>query len=169
MKSLEGKKGLSVLFRKFKLEVNNHIFLVMPNKISYILYNCLTFQLFSGIQAAGGQAGQAGQIQLIDTIRRNEVDTVLNNLNGIMNTARDLKSYISEVHSKADTILNNQARAPTAQVNVWKTFTQKSNSLTLLFIFLVAGTTSWIRLSEFHGRNEGQSKSFEEGLGTRKC
>ncbi|XP_012257383.2 protein ERGIC-53 [Athalia rosae] len=68
-----------------------------------------------GIQAASG--GQPGQpIQLIDTIRRQEVDAVLNNQNVILNTAREIKSFVGEVHSKADTILNNQARAPTAQV-----------------------------------------------------
>ncbi|XP_046420528.1 protein ERGIC-53 [Neodiprion fabricii] len=68
-----------------------------------------------GVQgAAGGQPGQP--IQLIDTIRRPEVDAVLNNQNAILNTAREIKSFVGEVHSKADTILNNQARGPTAQV-----------------------------------------------------
>ncbi|XP_076241591.1 lectin, mannose binding protein ergic53 [Calliopsis andreniformis] len=70
-----------------------------------------------GIQAAGGQPGQPGQqIQLIDTIRRQEVDTLLGNQNVIINTAREIKSFVNEVYSKTDTILNNQARAPTAQV-----------------------------------------------------
>ncbi|KAG7189018.1 hypothetical protein KM043_008611 [Ampulex compressa] len=67
-----------------------------------------------GIQTTGGQPGQP--IQLIDTIRRQEVDAVLSNQNVILNTAREIKSYITEVHSKADTILTQQARAPTAQV-----------------------------------------------------
>lgn len=53
---------------------------------------------------------------LIDTIRRQEVDAVLNNQNVILNTAREIKSFVGEVHSKAESILNNQARAPTAQV-----------------------------------------------------
>lgn len=54
---------------------------------------------------------------LIDTIRRQEVETVMNNQNIIINTAREIKSVMSEVNSKADGILNHQARAPTAQVN----------------------------------------------------
>lgn len=60
--------------------------------------------------------GQPGQIQLIDTIRRQEVDTVLNNQKNIISTAKQIESYINEVHSKTDLILNNQARSPTAQV-----------------------------------------------------
>lgn len=67
-----------------------------------------------GVQAAGGQPGQ--QIQLIDTIRRQEVDTLLSNQNTIINTAKEIKSFVNDVYSKADTILTNQARAPTAQV-----------------------------------------------------
>ena len=67
-----------------------------------------------GIQAGGGQPGQ--QIQLIDTIRRQEVETLLGNQNAIINTAREIKSFMNDVYSKTDTILNNQARAPTAQV-----------------------------------------------------
>lgn len=55
---------------------------------------------------------------LIDTIRRQEVDVVLSNQNIILNTAREIKSFIGEVHSKTESILNNQARAPTAQVYI---------------------------------------------------
>lgn len=61
-----------------------------------------------------GQPGQ--QPVLIDTIRRQEVDAVLNNQNVILNTAREIKSFMGEVHSKTESILNNQARSPTAQV-----------------------------------------------------
>ncbi|XP_076230103.1 lectin, mannose binding protein ergic53 isoform X1 [Nomia melanderi] len=67
-----------------------------------------------GIQGTGGQPGQP--IQLIDTIRRQEVDTIIGNQNVILNTAQEIKSFMGEVYSKTDTILNNQARAPTAQV-----------------------------------------------------
>ncbi|XP_012540603.1 protein ERGIC-53 [Monomorium pharaonis] len=66
-----------------------------------------------GVQVAG-QPGQ--QPVLIDTIRRQEVDAVLSNQNIILNTAREIKSFVGEVHSKTESILNNQARAPTAQV-----------------------------------------------------
>ncbi|XP_012343117.1 LOW QUALITY PROTEIN: protein ERGIC-53 [Apis florea] len=77
-----------------------------------------SLSLISQIQVGGVQVGgQPGQqVQLIDTIRRQEVDTLLNNQNNILNTAREIKSYVNEVYSKADTILSNQARAPTAQV-----------------------------------------------------
>lgn len=67
------------------------------------------------MQVSGGQPGQP---VLIDTIRRQEVDAVLNNQNIILNTAREIKSFVSEVHSKAESIINNQARAPTAQVYI---------------------------------------------------
>lgn len=68
----------------------------------------------------GGQVtgGQPGQPMLTDTIRRQEVDAVLSNQNVILSTAREIRSFIGEVHSKTESILNNQARAPTAQVNV---------------------------------------------------
>ena len=61
-----------------------------------------------------GQPGQ--QPVLIDTIRRQEVEAVLNNQNIILNTAREIKSFMGEVYSKTESILNNQAHAPTAQV-----------------------------------------------------
>lgn len=83
-----------------------------------------TLSLISQVQVGGvqvqGHAGQQGHqaqpIQLIDTIRRDEVNSVLNNQNSILTAARDLRSVISEVHSKADDILRNQVHAPTAQV-----------------------------------------------------
>ncbi|XP_011301413.1 protein ERGIC-53 [Fopius arisanus] len=67
-----------------------------------------------GVQVAGGQPGAPAQ--LIDTIRRQEVDAVLSNQNIILNTAREIKSFVGEVNSKAESILSNQARQPTAQV-----------------------------------------------------
>ncbi|XP_043281127.1 protein ERGIC-53 [Venturia canescens] len=76
-----------------------------------------TLSLISQVQVGGVQtAGQPGQPVLIDTIRRQEVEAVLTNQNVILNTAREIKSFVGEVHSKADTIINNQLRAPTAQV-----------------------------------------------------
>lgn len=56
---------------------------------------------------------------LIDTIRRQEVDAVLNNQNIILNTAREIKSFMGEVHTKTESILKNQAHAPTAQVYIF--------------------------------------------------
>lgn len=66
-----------------------------------------------GVQTVGGQHGQP---VLIDTIRRQEVEAVLTNQNVILNTAREIKSFVGEVSSKAETIINHQLRAPTAQV-----------------------------------------------------
>jgi hypothetical protein len=36
--------------------------------------------------------------------------------NNVYNTVQELKSSLTEIQSKADTILNNQAQSPTAQV-----------------------------------------------------
>ncbi|XP_051170674.1 protein ERGIC-53 [Leptopilina boulardi] len=72
---------------------------------------------YGGVQTPGGQPGQHVQpAPFIDTIRRQEVDTVLNNQNLIINAVREIKSIMSEINSKADGIMNHQARAPTAQV-----------------------------------------------------
>ncbi|XP_032666479.1 protein ERGIC-53 [Odontomachus brunneus] len=77
-----------------------------------------TLSLISQVQAGGVQVpgGHAGQPVLIDTIRRQEVDAVLTNQNAILSTAREIKSFVTDVHSKAESILNHQTRAPTAQV-----------------------------------------------------
>lgn len=59
--------------------------------------------------------GTPGQISVVDTIRRHEVDAVLANQNNIMSAARELKSVLLEVHSRADTILQTQGKG-TGQV-----------------------------------------------------
>lgn len=82
---------------------------------------------------AGGQQGQP--MPLIDTIRRHEVDAVLNNQNLILSTSREIKSFIGDVHSKAEAILNHQARAPTAQVCFF-----------FIFFLLSLEILSWIKL-----------------------
>lgn len=69
------------------------------------------------MQVAGGQPGS--QPVVIDTIRRQEVDAMLNNQNILLNTAREIKTVVGDVQTKADSILGNQARAPTAQVRGW--------------------------------------------------
>uniref|UniRef100_A0A1B6D2N9 L-type lectin-like domain-containing protein n=1 Tax=Clastoptera arizonana TaxID=38151 RepID=A0A1B6D2N9_9HEMI len=80
-----------------------------------------TLSMLSGIQSGGIGTGHmagapvAGQ-PLIDTIRRHEVDGVINNLNSLLSMAQDLRLVINDIQSKSDTILQNQARAPTAQV-----------------------------------------------------
>ncbi|XP_065166680.1 protein ERGIC-53 [Atheta coriaria] len=68
------------------------------------------------VPAAGGQQG-TGQGQVyIDTIRRDEVNAVLNNQNQIVAAQREMRQFILEVKQRADQIINNQAKAPTAQV-----------------------------------------------------
>ncbi|KDR19213.1 Protein ERGIC-53 [Zootermopsis nevadensis] len=79
-----------------------------------------TLSLLSSVQASGAQPVATGQVPgqpvLVDTIRRHEVDLVLSNQNTIVNMARDIKTLTQEVHSRSDSILQNQARQPTAQV-----------------------------------------------------
>uniref|UniRef100_A0A182ISM2 Uncharacterized protein n=1 Tax=Anopheles atroparvus TaxID=41427 RepID=A0A182ISM2_ANOAO len=60
--------------------------------------------------AGGGGAVGAGSIM------RHEVDALLQNQNVMVQTVREIRSIIGEVHARTDTILTNQARAPTAQV-----------------------------------------------------
>ncbi|CAL7950199.1 unnamed protein product [Xylocopa violacea] len=91
----------------------------LDNKVNDILakqdrtINAMNQLVVGGVQT-GGQPGQP--VQLIDTIRRQEVDTILGNQNAILSAAREIKTYVTDVYSKADTIISNQARAPTAQV-----------------------------------------------------
>jgi len=63
------------------------------------------------VQAPGGQPQVVG-----DTIRRHEVDSILNNQNTILMLAREIRGYVVDVQVKSDNIISNQARAPTAQV-----------------------------------------------------
>ncbi|XP_055608499.1 protein ERGIC-53 isoform X2 [Uranotaenia lowii] len=56
------------------------------------------------------QLGASGGIQ------RNEVDALLQNQNLMVQTIREIRSIIGEVHARTDSILTNQARAPTAQI-----------------------------------------------------
>ncbi|KAK6620012.1 hypothetical protein RUM44_006412 [Polyplax serrata] len=64
--------------------------------------------------AAGSPPGTAPQ--MIDTIRRHEVDMVLQNQNAIIQVSREIRGFIGEVHARSDQILQNQVRQPTAQV-----------------------------------------------------
>ncbi|KAG5891661.1 hypothetical protein JTB14_020079 [Gonioctena quinquepunctata] len=73
-----------------------------------------------GAVAQGGGAPQVGQGVpqggYIDTIRRNEVDAVFTNQNQILAVSNELRQFILDIKQRADTILNNQAKQPTAQV-----------------------------------------------------
>ncbi|XP_047109883.1 protein ERGIC-53-like [Schistocerca piceifrons] len=71
--------------------------------------------LLSGI-STGGQVAGGQPLQITDTIRRHEVDAVLSNQNTIINAAREIRSTLHEVHSRADTILQTQSKQSTGQV-----------------------------------------------------
>lgn len=58
--------------------------------------------------APGGAIGEG--------IRRHEVETLFNNQNVMSTTMREIRQFAIELKARADTIINNQARAPTAQV-----------------------------------------------------
>ncbi|KAI4478070.1 hypothetical protein M0804_012261 [Polistes exclamans] len=80
-----------------------------------------TLSLISQVQVGGvvgqGQVqGQGQPIQLIDTIRREEVDAVLKNQNILITASQEIRSFVGNVNNKVETILSNQARNPTAQV-----------------------------------------------------
>lgn len=80
-----------------------------------------TLSLLSSIQSGGVAVPPAAQVpggqpQIVDSIRRHEVDTVINNQNALLMLAREIRGYVVEVQAKSDNIIQNQARAPTAQV-----------------------------------------------------
>lgn len=51
-----------------------------------------------------------------DTIRRHEVEAIIQNQNHFVATLRELKSSLSDLQVRSDNILQNQARQPTAHV-----------------------------------------------------
>ncbi|KAJ8686378.1 hypothetical protein QAD02_022172 [Eretmocerus hayati] len=74
-----------------------------------------TLGFISQIQPGNIKAENLPAISM-DSIQRKEVDVILNTQNSILNTAYEIKSFITDVHSKTNSILNNQAKGPTAQV-----------------------------------------------------
>lgn len=54
--------------------------------------------------------------QYTDTIRRHEVEAIIQNQNNFIQTVREVRAAINEIQAKSDNILQNQARQPTAQV-----------------------------------------------------
>lgn len=63
------------------------------------------------IQHQPGAAPQYG-----DTIRRHEVEAIIQNQNQFIQTVREIKTVVNELHARTDNILQNQARQPTAHV-----------------------------------------------------
>lgn len=51
-----------------------------------------------------------------DTIRRHEVDMIINNQNIFLQTIREIRTLVGDIYTKEEAILQNQARQPTAQV-----------------------------------------------------
>nr|BAN20368.1 mannose binding lectin, putative [Riptortus pedestris] len=81
--------------------------------------------LISNIHAAGGVPQQVGvqpgvptgqQPVLIDTIRRHEVDAVLANQNNIIAQTRELRGFLVEIHTKAESLLQKSPPADTSNV-----------------------------------------------------
>lgn len=83
----------------------------------YVLFVLISCKRYNNIIVYTG--GQGQPIQLVDTIRRQEVDAVLKNQNILISTVQEIRSFIGDVNSKTDNILNNQARNPTAQVIIY--------------------------------------------------
>lgn len=57
-----------------------------------------------------------GVVHVADTIRRSEVEAIMQNQNTMINVARELRQFLVDINTRADQILQNQARQPTAQV-----------------------------------------------------
>ena len=71
----------------------------------------------SGQAAAVPSAGAGQPVPVVGaTITRPEVDLLISNQNNLLATARELRSLIGDIHARADTILQNQQRAPSGQV-----------------------------------------------------
>jgi len=66
----------------------------------------------NGVRTTGGAAPQVqgGAVPAIDTIRRDEVNAVLANQRELVSAARDIKNFVTDVHSKVSNIQQNQAR-----------------------------------------------------------
>lgn len=65
-----------------------------------------------------GQPPQVGvQVPMIDTIRRHEVDSLMTSVNILITTVREIRVIAGEIHSKSESIIQTQARQPTAQIS----------------------------------------------------
>ncbi|XP_046403446.1 protein ERGIC-53 [Ischnura elegans] len=79
-----------------------------------------TLSLLSSGQAmqpvqGGHPPPPGGQIPMVDTIRRHEVDAVLANQREMVATIREVKAFVGEVHQRTASILQNQGK-PVAHV-----------------------------------------------------
>lgn len=65
-------------------------------------------------QQIGGQQPPVGGMP--DTIRRHEVEALISNNNYLVQVSKELRTILGEVQARTDTIITNQARQPTAQI-----------------------------------------------------
>lgn len=73
--------------------------------------------LAGGTAPAGGTASPPAAVHAgSGELKRHEVDALLNNQQALLATLRDLKHVAGELQARTDSILQNQARAPTAQI-----------------------------------------------------
>lgn len=61
------------------------------------------------------QQGGAGQMPSGDGIRRHDVDNLLANQREIAGNAREIKGYVTEIHQRTATIIQNQSKQQVAQ------------------------------------------------------
>ncbi|KAL9904968.1 protein ERGIC-53 [Glossina fuscipes] len=81
----------------------------------------LVSRSMAGAGAVGTVPGQTGpqpspSVGVGGTISRPEVDILISNQNTLLTTVRELRSLVGDIHARADTILQNQQRAPSGQV-----------------------------------------------------
>ncbi|XP_071551294.1 protein ERGIC-53-like isoform X2 [Panulirus ornatus] len=77
-----------------------------------------TLGLVSAVHSGmGGQVAPAGQIPAVpasgipgETIRRHEVDSILNNQRDIVQAARDIRNFVTEIHQKSTQLLTNSQK-----------------------------------------------------------
>lgn len=67
-------------------------------------------------QIQGQHGGQPPTQNFQDTIRRPEVDALMGNNNYLVQVAKELRTILGEIQIRTDSILTNQARQPTAQI-----------------------------------------------------
>lgn len=75
--------------------------------------------------SGGGAAGQVpqvqqqpqiGQVPSGEGLRRHEAEALINNNNYLVQVSKELRTILGEVQARTDSILTNQARQPTAQI-----------------------------------------------------
>ena len=69
-----------------------------------------SLSVLTNIQNSGVRGGQGGAVPALDTIRRDEVNAVLANQRELVSAARDIKNFVTDVHSKVSNIQQTQAR-----------------------------------------------------------